>query len=92
MPHFDETVSVGDIAEVLYQRLIALRKRCADDQSSRRCLVAVAGVPGSGKSTVTAAVARLYHERLGKTLTILPMVCCGVMTKNAASNAPIWID
>jgi pantothenate kinase len=75
MPHFDETVSVGNIAEHLYQRLIALKKRGVDDQSSRRRLVAVAGVPGSGKSTVTAAVAKLYHERQGRPLTILPMVC-----------------
>jgi pantothenate kinase len=74
MPHFDETVSVKDIAEELYERIIALKNRCAEENTSRRILVAVAGVPGSGKSTITAALSKLYHERQDKTLTILPMV------------------
>lgn len=75
MPHFEEDVPLGDIAETLYQRLIALKKKISENNTTRRCLVAVAGVPGSGKSTITAAVAKLYHDRQGRSLTILPMVC-----------------
>lgn len=76
MPHFDEHVAIGDIAEQLYQRLLTLKKQQCVEEQARRRLVAVAGVPGSGKSTVTAAVAKLWYERQGKPLTILPMVKC----------------
>jgi putative protein kinase ArgK-like GTPase of G3E family len=74
MPQFDDAASVADIAECLYERLVALKNRSFKDDRARRILVAVAGVPGSGKSTVTAAVARLYFERQGRALAILPMV------------------
>jgi pantothenate kinase len=74
MPHFDETASLGDTAETLYQRLIDLKSKYAEVNNTRRMLVAVAGIPVSGKSVLTSAVARLYEERQGQTLTILPMV------------------
>ena len=85
MPHFDENVAISDIAEQLYQRLVALKKQpqLAREQVVRRRLVAVAGVPGSGKSTVTAAVAKLWLERQNTPLMILPMVrlaCATVWT------------
>ncbi|KIW01440.1 uncharacterized protein PV09_07198 [Verruconis gallopava] len=72
MPHFDETDSVERIAETLYERLVALKSQNAVD-STRRILVAVAGVPGSGKTTITTALSKLYESREGKALTILPM-------------------
>lgn len=75
MPHFEEEIPLREGAEQLYDRLVAVRKACQNKQRARRCLVAVAGVPGSGKSTVTAALAKLFQEREGRRLTILPMVC-----------------
>jgi Mrp family chromosome partitioning ATPase len=74
MPHFQEVPALAEIAEQLYDRLVTLKTACQNEQISRRCLVAVAGVPGSGKSTVTAALAKLFLERQGRQLTILPMV------------------
>ena len=73
MPHFDEDVHLHDVAEQLYHRLIILSKKSCENDTRRR-LVAVAGVPGSGKSTLTAAVAKIYLERQCRPLTILPMV------------------
>lgn len=73
MPHFEEAVSIEETANHLYERLIALRDRYAKDES-HRILVAVAGVPGSGKSTIAAALSKIYFRKQQRRLAVFPMV------------------
>jgi len=73
MPHFEGALGIDEIANRLYERLMAVRERHAKDES-HRILVAVAGVPGSGKSTITAALAEVYLRKQKQRLAIFPMV------------------
>lgn len=53
------------------ERLLAEQSR---SHPSRRVLIAVAGVPGSGKSTITAALIQDLRRHAIEDVAILPMV------------------
>lgn len=59
--------------ETLTQRVIRLYHEKKKENSSQRLIVSVAGVPGSGKSTITAKVCKNLNKTLGsKIATVLP--------------------
>lgn len=61
------------IAE-LGERLTSLLER-NPPSSHRRILIALAGVPGSGKSTISAALVKKFSTSGLEKIAILPMVC-----------------
>ncbi|KAK5682119.1 hypothetical protein LTS10_005244 [Elasticomyces elasticus] len=62
--------SLAGAVEVLQDRILSLMKGLPED---RRILIALAGVPGSGKSTITAALlAQLKHAGV-RNAVVVPM-------------------
>ncbi|GFG05571.1 putative uridine kinase C227.14 [Aspergillus lentulus] len=59
--------------EVEYTRLAETIRQKANAHSKKRFLVAIAGIPGSGKTTTAAAVARLLNTSSPKRTTLLSM-------------------
>lgn len=61
------------IVETLRARVEHLLARQAADPS-RRILIALAGVPGAGKTTVTSALLRDFAKRGMDSVVVVPMV------------------
>ena len=59
--------------EVLAQRVEQLLKN-ASSTPEQRILIALAGVPGSGKSTVSAALIKTLEQRAIENVALIPMV------------------
>lgn len=67
---------MGNLAETtldLVSRILKLLK-CQDSNPRQRMLVALAGVPGSGKSTVSGALLEELASRGIRDVAIVPMV------------------
>lgn len=60
----------------LATRIEALLARQQSSDSPTRLLVALAGVPGSGKSTVSQALLSELAAKGLKDVVVVPMVCC----------------
>jgi len=58
----------------LCERLEALSEQ-SDSPSTKRLIIALAGGPGSGKSTISASLQELYNKRNEKKLKVVPLVC-----------------
>ncbi|OCL02557.1 nicotinamide riboside kinase [Glonium stellatum] len=72
MVHLPAKTQLYDTTKVLYDRLTALQERLLVD-SGGRILVALAGVPGFGKSMIATALAEISRQQEDKNLAILPM-------------------
>ena len=68
-----EGITVGRTSLVLAQRIedLLTRPSCRPDQ---RILIALAGVPGSGKSTVTDLLTKALQQRAIEHVAVVPMV------------------
>lgn len=61
-------------ASFLASRLDRLLQTQRESTAKRRIIIALAGVPGSGKSTISAAILSALSERGVRDAAILPMV------------------
>lgn len=59
--------------QILYQRVRALVARYPPS-THRRILIALAGSPGSGKTTISSALQRSFNETNAEQIQIIPMV------------------
>lgn len=87
---FGEKESIANAVLSLCQRvesLIAARKATL---SNERILIAMAGVPGSGKSTISAAVLKTLHQRGFKDAVVLPMVSSRRPLLISATSQPFF--
>lgn len=66
---------VTSLAETILQLAARIEALLAQQTSSERILVALAGVPGSGKSTVSAALLVELASRNILDVAVVPMVC-----------------
>lgn len=67
----------------LCERLtVLLEKNPASSQ--RRILVAFAGTPGSGKTTISAALTKIWNAKSAPnaSITVLPMVCLALLIRS----------
>ncbi len=74
----DPVISLEETTSMLLQRLrILIRKRQDSSDPRKRIMIALAGVPGSGKSTVSSAVLRAAEARDSgvSEISVFPMVC-----------------
>lgn len=62
-----------EIITTLSERLTKLLER-NEEISGKRILVAFAGSPGSGKTTISAALTEAFNVRQNVNVTVLPMV------------------
>jgi pantothenate kinase len=69
----NDSPSVTDTAALLCRRIEALLSSQALKDPGRRILIALAGVPGSGKSTVSSAVLKALPSYGIYNVTVLPM-------------------
>ncbi|KAK9845962.1 hypothetical protein WJX81_007012 [Elliptochloris bilobata] len=61
-----------EVCELLADRLLCQAQRLpSGPDSSRRSIIAIAGVPGSGKSSIAAEVCRLLNAALGRPLAVV---------------------
>lgn len=69
-----QQVSLDETVAMLCDRIqnLLTRQACADPRC--RVLIALAGVPGSGKSTVSDALLRVLPDHGIKDVAVLPMV------------------
>lgn len=70
-----ETPDIGESVSLLCGRVKALLAAQALTGPDRRILIALAGVPGSGKSTISSALLKALPEHGIEDVTVLPMVC-----------------
>ncbi|KAI5460215.1 phosphoribulokinase/uridine kinase [Mariannaea sp. PMI_226] len=68
-----ERGSIADTVSSLCQRVESLITRRKVSQSNERILIAMAGVPGSGKSTISAALLDALRQRDNADVVVLPM-------------------
>lgn len=73
MPGKTEPWGLDRIVETLRTRVERLLARQASEPS-RRILIALAGVPGAGKTTVTSALMRDLSRRRVDGVVVVPMV------------------
>lgn len=65
--------TVDQVIETLCQRVtILLEKQAARPQ--QRLLIALAGIPGSGKSTISSGLMLKLSESEANVITVVPMV------------------
>jgi len=65
-------MSPDQIAAILNQRIVSLLER-QTATPRQRMLVALAGVPGSGKSTISSALIRKLSGQDAKYIAVVPM-------------------
>ncbi|KAJ9645252.1 hypothetical protein H2199_003258 [Coniosporium tulheliwenetii] len=63
---------LNSVADLLHERIVRLRKQYPSD-TRRRVLIALAGVPGSGKSTISAALMEALRDRNVDGVALVPM-------------------
>ena len=68
---------MADVVETLCGRLADLLEK-NQSTSRRRILIAFAGTPGSGKSTISAALTKAFSLKKMGNIAVLPMVCYGI--------------
>lgn len=76
--------SLYEMALMLTERIESLLKRQKATNPRRRVLIALAGVPGSGKSTISAALLQVLPEYGIDDLAVLPMASLFFVV-------PLWI-
>lgn len=74
----NQTVNLEKTNSMLQERVEKLIRRQKLSDPKRRILIALAGVPGSGKSTVSDALLRALPSHGITDVAVLPMAC-GVM-------------
>jgi putative protein kinase ArgK-like GTPase of G3E family len=67
------SLTLDQIVAILCQRIATLLTRQAATPR-QRTLIALAGVPGSGKSTISSALIRQLSSKDAKYITVMPMV------------------
>lgn len=65
--------SVTQVVETLHRRIVDLLQRNSGNPQ-KRLIIAIAGVPGSGKSTISGALQSLLRSHGVGNLSVLPMV------------------
>jgi pantothenate kinase len=63
---------MGDPVDILLERLEALIEQETNPQ--KRIIIALAGAPGSGKSTVASALTERFNSKNTAQLQVVPMV------------------
>jgi Mrp family chromosome partitioning ATPase len=69
----NSTTNLGLSVDILCRRVAALQERFPRS-TRRRILITLAGVPGSGKSTVATALTTSLREQGAENVVVLPMV------------------
>lgn len=69
-----QPVSLQETTTLLHQRLSHLLQAQTSSKPKQRIIIALAGVPGSGKSTVCNALLRALHDSGFNDAAVLPMV------------------
>jgi adenylylsulfate kinase-like enzyme len=69
-----ETPDVGESVSLLCRRIEALLAAKAVSDPDGRVLIALAGVPGSGKSTISSALLQALPKYSIDDVAVLPMV------------------
>ena len=64
---------MDDIEQTLYERIQLLLK-LNHDSPERRILIALAGAPGSGKSTISASLITRWNSKNEEHIQVVPMV------------------
>lgn len=65
--------TVDQVIETLCQRVTLLLEKQAA-RPRQRLLIALAGIPGSGKSTISSGLMRKLSESEANVITVVPMV------------------
>lgn len=72
--NFHREFAMDEVEKSLYKRLQRLLERSAS-HPERRILIALAGTPGSGKSTIASALVRSFNATNKEKIQVIPMVC-----------------
>lgn len=67
------SLTLDQIVAILLQRIVVLLARQAETPR-QRMLIALAGVPGSGKTTISSGLMRRISSKDAKYISVMPMV------------------